>query len=41
MAILFNGLNLIGVGYEWQVVVIGIILIIAVGLDMRSRRSEV
>jgi len=41
MAILFNGLNLIGVGYEWQVVVIGIILIIAVALDMRSRRQEV
>ena len=41
MAVLFNGLNLIGVGYEWQVVVIGIILIIAVALDMRSRHQEV
>lgn len=41
MAVLFNGLNLIGVGYEWQVVVIGIILIIAVALDMRSRQREV
>jgi ribose transport system permease protein len=41
MAVLFNGLNLIGVGYEWQVVVIGVILIIAVALDMRSRQREV
>lgn len=40
MAVLFNGLNIIGVGYEWQVVVIGIIIIIAVAIDMRTRRSE-
>ena len=40
MAVLFNGLNIIGVGYEWQVVVIGIILIIAVAFDMRTSRSE-
>jgi len=41
MAVLFNGLNLAGVGYEWQVVVVGIILIMAVALDMRSTRSDV
>jgi len=40
MAVLFNGLNILGIGYEWQVVVIGVILIIAVALDMRSRRRE-
>ena len=40
MAVLFNGLNILGVGYEWQVIVIGIILIIAVAIDMRTRRSE-
>ena len=39
MAFLFNGLNIIGVGYEWQQVAIGIILIGAVGMDMR--RSSV
>ena len=40
MAVLFNGLNIIGVGYEWQVVVIGVILVIAVAMDMRTRRTE-
>ncbi len=33
MALLFNGMNLIGVGYEWQQVAIGIILILSVSLD--------
>jgi ribose transport system permease protein len=41
MAALFNGLNIIGVGYEWQLVVIGIIVVAAVALDMVSRRKEV
>ncbi len=41
MAALFNGLNIIGIGYEWQLVVIGIIVIIAVALDMISRKNEI
>ena len=41
MAALFNGLNIIGVGYEWQLVVIGIIVVAAVALDMISRRKEI
>jgi ribose transport system permease protein len=41
MATLFNGLNIIGVGYEWQLVVIGIIVVAAVALDMMSRKKEV
>ena len=40
MATLFNGLNIIGVGYEWQLVVIGIIVVAAVALDMISRKKE-
>jgi ribose transport system permease protein len=35
---LFNGLNIIGVGYEWQLVVIGLIIVMAVGADNLSRR---
>ncbi len=41
MAALFNGLNIVGVGYEWQLVVIGIILIVAVSLDMLSRKKDI
>ncbi len=41
MAALFNGLNIIGIGYEWQLVVIGVIVIIAVALDMISRKNEI
>jgi len=41
MAALFNGLNIVGVGYEWQLVVIGTILIIAVSLDMLSRKKDI
>ncbi len=35
---LFNGLNIIGVGYEWQQVVIGLIIVIAVAVDNLSRK---
>jgi ribose transport system permease protein len=35
---LFNGLNIIGVGYEWQLVVIGLIIAMAVGVDNFSRK---
>jgi ribose transport system permease protein len=41
MAFLFNGLNIIGIGYEWQQVAIGIILIGAVGMDMRSSHQSI
>jgi ABC-type xylose transport system permease subunit len=41
MAFLFNGLNIIGVGYEWQQVAIGVILIGAVGMDMRSSHQSI
>jgi ribose transport system permease protein len=41
MAFLFNGLNIIGVGYEWQQVAIGVILIGAVGMDMRSTQQSI
>ena len=40
MACLFNGLNIIGIGYEWQLIVIGIIIVIAVALDMLSHKKE-
>jgi ribose transport system permease protein len=39
MAFLFNGLNIIGVGYEWQQIAIGIILAGAVGMDMRRTQN--
>jgi ribose transport system permease protein len=35
---LFNGLNIIGVGYEWQLVIIGAIIVAAVAVDNFSRR---
>jgi ribose/xylose/arabinose/galactoside ABC-type transport system permease subunit len=35
---LFNGLNIIGVGYEWQQVVIGLIIVGAVAVDNFSRK---
>jgi ribose transport system permease protein len=35
---LFNGLNIIGIGYEWQLVVIGFIIVMAVAVDNLSRR---
>jgi ribose transport system permease protein len=41
MAALFNGLNIVGVGYEWQLIVVGTILIIAVSLDMVSRKKDI
>ncbi len=33
VGILRNGLNLLGVGNEWQVAVVGVVIIVAVGLD--------
>jgi len=39
MAFLFNGLNIAGVGYEWQQIAIGIILAGAVGIDMRRTQN--
>jgi ABC-type xylose transport system permease subunit len=31
--VLRNGLNLVGVSAEWQVAIVGLVLITAVGLD--------
>lgn len=33
IGVLRNGLNLLGVGSEWQVAIIGLVIIVAVGLD--------
>jgi len=41
MASLFNGLNIIGVGYEWQQVIIGVIIAIAVSIDMISKKKDI
>ncbi|HKQ30593.1 MAG TPA: ABC transporter permease [Burkholderiales bacterium] len=39
VAVLRNGLNLIGLGTEWQVAVVGMVIIGAVGIDaLRARR---
>lgn len=35
---LFNGLNIMGIGYEWQLVAIGTIIVSAVAVDNLSRR---
>jgi ribose transport system permease protein len=40
MASLFNGLNIIGIGYEWQQITIGLIIAIAVTVDMVSKRKD-
>jgi len=37
VGVLRNGLNLVGVGTEWQVAVVGIVIIFAVGLDSLRR----
>ena len=39
MAFLFNGLNIIGVGFEWQQIAIGLILAGAVGMDMKRLKN--
>jgi len=41
MATLFNGLNIIGVGYEWQLILVGVIIVLAVALDMVSRKKDI
>jgi ribose transport system permease protein len=38
---LFNGLNIIGVGYEWQLVIIGTIIVMAVTADNLSSRQTI
>lgn len=37
VGVLRNGLNLVGVGTEWQVAIVGIVIILAVGLDSVRR----
>ena len=39
MSVLTNGLRIMGVAQEWQIVVTGVIIIVAVYVDMRLRRS--
>ena len=39
VGVLRNGLNLVGIGTEWQVAIVGIVIITAVGLDS-MRRTE-
>jgi ribose transport system permease protein len=38
---LFNGLNIVGVGFEWQLVIIGTIIVMAVAVDNLSSRQTV
>jgi ABC-type xylose transport system permease subunit len=40
MALIANGLNLLGVNVYWQSIVIGGVLIIAVAADALSRRNR-
>ena len=37
VGVLRNGLNLVGVGTEWQVAIVGVVIIFAVGLDSLRR----
>jgi ribose transport system permease protein len=39
VAVLRNGLNLIGLGTEWQVAVVGLVIVSAVALDALRRRA--
>jgi ribose transport system permease protein len=39
MSVLTNGLRIMGVAQEWQIVVTGVIIILAVYVDMRLRRT--
>jgi ribose transport system permease protein len=39
MSVLTNGLRIMGVAQEWQIVVTGVIIIVAVYVDMRLRRQ--
>ena len=40
MALISNGLNLLGINVYWQTIVIGSVLVIAVAADALSRRSQ-
>ena len=40
VGVLRNGLNLLGVGAEWQVAIVGIVIILAVGLDSLRKLDE-
>lgn len=40
MALINNGLNLLGINVYWQTIVIGAVLIIAVAADSLSRRNR-
>lgn len=40
VGVLRNGLNLLGVGTEWQAAIVGIVIILAVGLDSLRKLNE-
>jgi ribose transport system permease protein len=40
MALISNGLNLLGINVYWQTIIIGAVLIIAVAADSLSRRNQ-
>jgi len=40
MALIYNGLNLLGINVYWQTIVIGTVLVIAVATDALSRRNQ-
>jgi ribose transport system permease protein len=40
VGVLRNGLNLLGVGTEWQVAIVGLVIISAVGLDSLRRLNQ-
>jgi len=40
VGVLRNGLNLLGVGAEWQVAIVGVVIISAVGLDSLRKLNE-
>jgi len=39
MALIFNGLNLLGINVYWQTIVVGLVLVLTVAADAISRRS--
>ena len=40
VGVLRNGLNLLGVGTEWQVAIVGVVIIVAVGLDSTAEAER-
>ena len=40
MALIFNGLNLLGINVYWQTIVIGLVLVLTVAADAISRAAR-